>query len=412
MFRFIHTADIHLDSPMRKLEKYDGAPVNALRQATRRALDNLIDLAVKRKVDFVLIAGDLYDGSWKDYNTGLHFTSCMAKLKESGIRVYLITGNHDAASKMTKTLQFPDNVHLFPTDSPETHRLDDIGVAIHGQGYAHPMIKKNLAKNYPLPIQGYYNIGLLHTGFNGIENHEPYAPCSADDLLSKSYDYWALGHIHRRMILHEDPPILFSGNIQGRNIREPGPKGCLLVNVDDHHRTEITFEELDVIRWAHCLVDVSGAQNGYDALETIENRLREIQVQNASIPMAVRVEARGHSGLAANPDRWANEIRSIGIEIGQMWIEKIKLYPPQKPASPAVPEGPVGEILRFFTDVRSNPVAYLENVLDDVLKKLPPELSAGKDAIKPDDPDWLIDMLDRVEPLLLDKLMPNDDNSK
>ena len=128
MFTFLHAADIHLDSPLLKLEHYDGAPVEDLRSATRRALENLVELAIVERVDFVLIAGDLYDGDWKDYNTGLYFVSQMTRLREAGIPVFIIAGNHDAASKMTKTLRLPDRVFLFPTDKPDTSILKTSGL--------------------------------------------------------------------------------------------------------------------------------------------------------------------------------------------------------------------------------------------------------------------------------------------
>ena len=192
MFKFLHAADIHLDSPLQKLEQYEGAPVRELRQATRRAFENLIELAIAEKVDFVLIAGDLYDGDWKDYNTGLYFISRITKLNDANIPVYIITGNHDAASAITKTLRLPDNVKMFPTDKPCTFKLEEVGVAIHGQGFATPAVKKDLSAGYPVAVAGYFNIGMLHTCATGREGHEPYAPCTVAALESKGYDYWAL----------------------------------------------------------------------------------------------------------------------------------------------------------------------------------------------------------------------------
>ena len=163
MVSFLHAADLHLDSPLRKLERYEGAPAETLRSATRGALDNLVALALDRAVDFVLIAGDIYDGSWRDYNTGLFFASRMSRLGEADIPVFLIAGNHDAASRMTRSLRLPENVHQFPVDRPDTVRLDRLGVAIHGQGFASPAVKENLAAAYPPAVPGYVNIGLLHT---------------------------------------------------------------------------------------------------------------------------------------------------------------------------------------------------------------------------------------------------------
>jgi DNA repair exonuclease SbcCD nuclease subunit len=163
MFRFIHAADIHLDSPLLGLEKYEGAPAEEIRGATRKALENLVAVAIREKVDFVLIAGDLYDGEWKDAGTGLFFVRQTVRLREAGIPVFVISGNHDAQNKMTKELRFPENVVFFPHAKPATRRIENLEVAIHGQSYARADVTENLAANYPAAIDGAFNIGLLHT---------------------------------------------------------------------------------------------------------------------------------------------------------------------------------------------------------------------------------------------------------
>ena len=223
--KFIHAADIHLDSPLRGLERYEGAPVDEIRQATRRALENLVSLAVESEVDFVLLVGDLYDGDWRDHNTGLFFAKQMSEFRKAGIKVFLIAGNHDAQNVMTKSLRLPDNVHQLNTSKPETVRLEELGVAIHGQGFRTKAVTKNLAMDYPAAIPHVFNIGLLHTSVTGREGHDNYAPCTPTNLVDLNYDYWALGHVHTRECLSEDPPIHFPGNVQGRHIREAGPKG-------------------------------------------------------------------------------------------------------------------------------------------------------------------------------------------
>ncbi|MBW2597058.1 MAG: DNA repair exonuclease, partial [Deltaproteobacteria bacterium] len=202
-------------------------------QATRRAFDNLVQTAIKEKVSFVLIAGDLYDGDWKDYNTGLYFVSQMNRLRDVNIPVYIVAGNHDAASKVSRVLRLPESVHLFPTQKPATLCINNIDVAIHGQSFASPAVKKDLSAKYPPRLPGYFNIGMLHTCVTGREGHESYAPCTLDGLRSKGYDYWALGHVHQHEVLMDDPLIVFPGNIQGRHVQETGPKGCVLVSVDD-----------------------------------------------------------------------------------------------------------------------------------------------------------------------------------
>ena len=163
---FLHAADIHLDSPLRGLERYENAPWTGF-EGRRNALSRMIDLAIEKCVDFVLIAGDLYDGDWRDYNTGLFLVKELSRLRDNKIRVVLIQGNHDAANKMTRALPLPENVRLLTHERPETVVWDDLGVAIHGQSFARAAVTENLAAAYPAAVAGCVNIGLLHTCLAG-----------------------------------------------------------------------------------------------------------------------------------------------------------------------------------------------------------------------------------------------------
>ncbi len=260
MFRFIHTADTHIDSPLRGLEAYDGAPVEALRGATRRAFENLVRLALDEAVDFIVIAGDLYDGDWKDFSTGLFFTRQMARLREAGIPVYVIAGNHDAASVLTRRLSLPDNVHFFSTRAAESKQVAGLPVVIHGRGFPHRAVPENLVPDYPAPVSGLFNIGLLHSSLNGAPGHDTYAPCTLRDLTDKGYDYWALGHVHQPQVLARDPWVVFPGNLQGRHIREAGARGCQLVSVSDSLEViDAEHRPLDLVRWQRISVDLSAA---------------------------------------------------------------------------------------------------------------------------------------------------------
>ncbi|MFT6382943.1 MAG: DNA repair exonuclease SbcCD nuclease subunit, partial [Akkermansiaceae bacterium] len=256
MFTFIHAADLHLDSPLRGLSRHDDAPVSAIRGATRRALENLVDLALEKEVDFVLIAGDLYDGDLKDFTTALFFNRQMLRLKSAGIPVFAISGNHDAASVITKALSPPENVQFFPVKKPGTFSFPKLPVTIHGQGFANASVQENLAANYPDARPDHFNIGLLHTSLAGSSVHDTYAPCSLADLEKKGYQYWALGHIHQPEVIREDPWIVYPGNIQGRKVNETGPRGCSLVEVNDALEvTSHTHIPLDVVRWSHLELD-------------------------------------------------------------------------------------------------------------------------------------------------------------
>jgi DNA repair exonuclease SbcCD nuclease subunit len=413
MFKFLHAADIHLDSPLHKLDHYEGAPVEEIRQATRRTFENLINLAIAEKVAFVLLAGDLYDGDWKDYNTGLYFASQMSKLRKAGISVYIIAGNHDAASKITKTLKLPEGVKIFSADTPETVQVDEPDVAIHGQSFASPSVKKDLSSGYPYAIEGYFNIGMLHTCVTGMEGHEPYAPCTLDGLQSRGYDYWALGHVHKHEVLLETPLTIFPGNIQGRNIRETGPKGCVLVTVDERRRPLANFKPLDVIRWFEIETDVSAAETGYDVVVTIGEHLERLSEENQELPLVVRLkivgDSRAHNELASDMERWTSELRSVAGDMsgGKIWIEKVKLHtqPPMEMVESM--SGPMAELIQYLDELRADPelLRTLTVDIEDLRKKLPGELMEGEDALRLDDFDWLAGVLEEVQPMLIHRLL-------
>jgi len=328
-FRFIHAADVHLDSPLLGLEQYEGAPAEQIRGATRQALKNLVDLAIAEKAAFVLFAGDLYDGDWRDYNTGLFFSAQMSKLREAGIRAFIAAGNHDAASQITKYLRMPDNVKVLSVQEPESVVLENLGVAIHGQGFPTRAVLSDLSLSYPAPMRGLFNIGMLHTSVDGREGHERYAPCTREGLVSKGYEYWALGHVHKREILHTDPWIIFPGNVQGRHIKETGPKGCTLVAVQDGRVATAEHRDLDVLRWSLCEVDASGADTGEETLNravgTLERELKGSDGRALAVRVVIRGACKAHQEFSVNFDRWTNEIRAAAADLsgGNIWIEQV-----------------------------------------------------------------------------------------
>ncbi|MFG0334831.1 MAG: exonuclease SbcCD subunit D, partial [Maioricimonas sp. JB049] len=394
MFRFIHAADIHLDSPLRGLEQYEGAPKDEIRSATRRALERLVQLAIDEKVAFVLIAGDLYDGDWTDYNTGLFFNSQMTRLKEAEIPVFLISGNHDAANRMTRSLKLPDNVVMFPHDAAATEVLEELGVAIHGQSFATQAVTEDLSQAYPASISGMINIGMLHTSATGREGHENYAPCTVEGLKTRGYDYWALGHVHTREILDESPLVIFPGNIQGRHIREAGPKGCYLCTVGDDRTIVPEFRTLDVFRWELASVDLSDMESTDELPGAVVDRLQVCREQADGLPLAVRVELTGqtpiHDELLGDRERWTNEIRSIALDAGSgaIWVEKVRIGTSRVRAeTPAEPTGddPMGELVEILGELRKDTAAFEEYDID--FRKLPSKLPADLHQLLPaDDP--------------------------
>jgi DNA repair protein SbcD/Mre11 len=415
MFKFIHTADIHLDSPLHKLDAYEGAPVEEFRGATRRAFDNLVDLALSEEVHFVVVAGDLYDGDWKDYNTGLYLVRRMGRLREAGIPVFIASGNHDATGRIGKNLRFPENVRVFPETKPFTYEIPHLKVALHGQSFPSPAVRSNLSLGYPDAWKGYFNLGVLHTSATGREGHEPYAPCSPEDLAGKGYDYWALGHVHQYEMLSKDPPIVFSGNIQGRHIRETGAKGCVLAAVDDHGVVRSVFRSLDVVRWVMLRVDAAGAESGYDLIEQFSRGLDRMLAENGNMPIAARVLIRGESKatdvIFSEPERWTNQVRAVALDAGggRVWIEKVDfdIHAPPSAAVLSPGDGAMAELLRLFEELQTDPVARRELVseLAELDKRLPRELREGSESIRMDDEKWIAGLLARAKPMLVKRLL-------
>jgi exonuclease SbcD len=329
--KLVHAADIHLDSPMHGLAAYDTAPVDELRLATRAALRGLVDLCLDEEADALLIGGDLYDGDWHDYATGAHFVREAARLREAEIPVVVVTGNHDAASRITRALRLPDNVVLLPVDAPGTVRFESLGLAVHGQGYATAAVMDDLSAAYPAPLSGLVNVGLLHTSADGRFDHAPYAPCRVDRLAAHGYDFWGLGHVHERTLLHADPPVLFPGCLQGRSVRETGPKGATVVEIGADGRPVLSERVLDVVRWAVCDLPAASLADPDDALSAVADAVaREVAEADGRL-LAVRIrvvgESPAHGALMRDTRRFDWDARLAASEVAgdAVWVEKVQV---------------------------------------------------------------------------------------
>ena len=412
MFKFLHAADIHLDSPLRGLVTYEGAPPAALfRSATRRAFDNLVDWLLDTEIPLLLIAGDLYDGDWTDFNTGLYLVRRMTQLGEKGIQVGIVRGNHDAASQMTRSLVMPANVKIFDAQRPETWLVPELGIAVHGQSYADREVAVNLADAYPDPVPGLFNVGLLHGLVTGSQGHAVYAPCTRVQLAAKGYDYWALGHVHRAAVLQSKPAIIYAGCLQGRHIRESGPKGCFQVAAEDGDlRAE--FVPLDVLRWLEIQIDVSAAADLESVArhfgDALAERLPELDGRPAGIRAVLTGRCSAHGAMLSYPEALDANVRAAAAALAgdQVWIESVRIQtgPELDVEALAASDTPQGEMLRLLQSMMRNPDGWLNAGLDlsDVKAKLA-EAGLGLEAEDPtrllaDARDILLTLLTEVSP--------------
>ena len=331
--KFLHCADLHLDSPLRGLARRDGAPVGVLRGATRVALEQLVEVAEDEQVGAVVIAGDLYDANRDDYQTAVFLQRQLHRLRDSGIRVVLAYGNHDAASEITRRLSLPENTSVLPATDPGSVVLDDLGLACHGQSYPTRVVDQDLSAGYPAPIPGLVNVGVLHTSLDGRPGHDRYAPCTVEGLVRRGYAYWALGHVHQREAhVRDTVHIVFPGNLCGRDVGETGAKGATVVEHDGETVTSTTAVELAPVRWHRLRVDAPDAVSVAEITEAVLGRLDGVRRSSPAALHAVRVTV--DAGPRARGE-WARHAEQCEVQLradaaggdGAVWIEQIALHP-------------------------------------------------------------------------------------
>lgn len=413
--RIVHAADLHLDSPMRGLARYDGAPAAEMRIATRQAMKNLIDLCLEERAALLLLAGDIYDGDWKDYSTGLFFQSELSRLRETGTKVVTVRGNHDAMNVVTRSLTLPDHVYELPSDKADTVLFESLGVAVHGRSFGARVVSEDLARDYPPRTRDLLDIGLLHTSLDGRPGHEPYAPTTLETLLSKGYDYWALGHVHAREVLSTNPWVVFPGNLQGRHARETGEKGATLITTDAGRIVSVEPRTLDAARWARVNVVLEEADTLDDALGRVKLALEQEREAARDRTVAVRVALEGtsaaHAALDADAEGTASQIRALGNELGGVWVEKVLVEVRAPIDLDAIARrddsaGAFVRAVRAFAGASDADVVALAKGLEELDRKLPSELK--RDGLALTDAKNVRAWLTDLERTLLPRMLGDD----
>ena len=358
-FRFVHAADIHIDSPLKGLAGHEGPAAERIRTATREAFDNLVGQAIDSEASFFIIAGDLYDGDWRDFQTGLFFIRQMGRLAEANIPVFLLHGNHDAESQITRRLDLPENVRVFSSRRPQTLKIEELGVALHGMSFRQRDVAENLVSAYPEALKGWFNIGVLHTGLGGLGGHANYAPCMIEDLINKGYDYWALGHVHKQQVIREKPRVVFPGCLQGRHIRETGEKGALFIQVEENEIHELGHLASDVVRWAVVLVDVEDCGTVPDVEDCVRSAIGEAIRRDAEGRLlACRVILKGKTGLhgrlIASSESLLAQARGAALGFGEeaAWVERLKIEtePVSDPGTIQETQDAIGDLRELLAD--------------------------------------------------------------
>ena len=382
-YRFVHAADIHLDSPLRSLALRDPELAEFIGNATRRAFVSDIDLCLNEQVDALLLAGDLYDGDQTSMKTARFLAAQVHKLHEAGIHVFVVRGNHDALSRITKELTFPESVKVFGGRS-EAIAVDrthgDFPVAIHGLSFARPHAPESLLPRFKAPVAGSVNIALMHTSLAGAPGHDLYAPCNVADLDAAGFDYWALGHIHQRSVLQGRCSVVMAGMPQGRDINERGAKSATLVTIADDRSIDIAERVTSVAQFEVVPVDLTGIEDWRGMIATLTNTMQQARDHVQSEHLVARLRFTGTTPLAwrmrCDSDLLKTEATHRASLIGKVWIEKIEVACEAPRTTISQIEDPTSELRRLVAAEVIRSAAYQAEVAaiaDELRTQLPPE---------------------------------------
>ncbi|MBK3495949.1 metallophosphoesterase [Viridibacillus sp. YIM B01967] len=324
IIRFFHTADLHLDSPFKGMSALPKERLQELRHSTFAAFDRFIQYAVQELPDFIVIVGDIYDGEDRSLRAQAHFQNGMEQLYEKNIPVILSYGNHDHLNGKWTRFELPPNVHVLPKKTEQvTLQIRETAVHVYGFSYSDRHVKEPMINTYPVATnKDAIHIGMLHGSLMGNTTHDVYAPFAKEDLLAKQYDYWALGHIHMRQILNEEPPIVYSGNIQSRHRKERGVKGFYDVTIDNHH-ANLDFVPTSVIVYDELIVNCEGLVHANEILQACENTVQQFRDQFGAGVIELRLEHLESGAKTLFEDSTIEE-----------WLELIREREEQK--SPAI----------------------------------------------------------------------------
>lgn len=326
MIKFIHCGDIHLDATFTGLGRVSKKLQGKLLKANYDAFKGIVDQAIEHEVNFMIISGDLFDNPQRSLESELRCKKQFTRLKEVGIKIFIVGGNHDPLKEPFK-VQWPSNTYFFPKHKGETQTLTikDKKVYIHGISYDNEKVEKNLVKLLPDAISEGINIGILHCDFGGLDNH--YSPCTIADLKSKGYDYFALGHIHQASVISTNPYVVYSGCHQGKNIKENGEKGCYIVTVEDSN-IDVGFLRANIVQWYQWDIDVTGFTLN-DLYLKLQKFLGELEQNLPCSGAIVRFHLKGKGSLRDVSD---SEIEELVKELNDdsfsttnfIWVESIQ----------------------------------------------------------------------------------------
>ncbi|MHA0857950.1 metallophosphoesterase family protein [Paenibacillus sp. CMAA1364] len=384
-FRFIHAADLHLDSKFAGIKGLSDHIRQHVRESTFTAFRHLIDVAIAEQVDFIVISGDVYDAADSSLRAHLALHTAFEELANHGIHTYVIHGNHDPLDAPRLHIKESDYIHVFGSEVASytaRRRKDQREVAIvSGISYPTSKVTENTAlKFHRIDGSTLFHIAVLHANVDGDPLHETYSPCTRQQLSSSGYDYWALGHIHQRQVIQEYPHIVYAGNIQGRSVKETGPKGCYVVEVSEEGLVDLSFHILDQVRYVVEEISIQDINDIDDWRMRVEEKVDSLRLLHPDRMSIVRWVMTGRSPIHRELEsgyvahEMEEELRRREIEraqrgqfAGLVWCERISLQSGIEinQSELMLEDHFLGEMLRL-----SNQIVQHEELLDKALAPL------------------------------------------
>lgn len=413
MVRFVHASDLHLDATFGGVDATDDRVAGALARSTIEAFDRVIELCIEKKVDFLVIAGDLYNSADRSLGAELAFQRGMRRLADAGIPAFVVQGNHDPADGWSAGLELPDSVVVFSAEAVERREVvqeSEVVCAVYGRSFPTRQVSENLALEFARSKDDPLAVAVLHANVGRREGWDDYAPCTVEDLRAAGMDYWALGHIHLPGRISDDPPAAYSGSTQGLDPTEEGPRGCYLVELDGGGAKE-EFIETASVMWRRIALDATDVP-GLDELRTAASEACDrVRTESGDRPTIVRIEIGGRTDVHADLGRpgvlddLVTDLRDgqLGCE-PWIWIDRVRdrTKPTLDLDSLVEEEGLRGDLVRLAR-VRA---ADSEGAAEMVAEIVDPVLAIL--AVRPELEDGAERIIERARDLCLDLLSGDD----
>jgi len=329
---FVHTADLHLDAPFQGIGASSERVGRVLAEATYEAFRRVVDIAIARDVDFVVIAGDAYNARDKSLRAQLRFREQMVRLSDAGIRAFIVNGNHDPASGWSAGLALPESVHVFAADRVQrvdVERDGEVIAAVYGRSFGRAAETANLALGYRRDAADPLAIGVLHANVGSNSEYDPYAPATLEDLRSAGMDYWALGHIHKQEVLARDPWVVYAGSPQGLSPKETGEHGCLVVSVSAGGAVQVEPVPTAPIAWVQLEVDATQAGSVDEIRQLLDDACegaRALATQGVVARVHLTGRSHAHAELARPGlvEQLAEELRAEQASRSPwLWLDRL-----------------------------------------------------------------------------------------